>query len=413
MNRRLVVSLAVAASSAVALLTAMPGGASVPQALSLASSAGTQAAEIGTLTNYYVQHMSSLPGAKRGEGLWSSSDGCMRCDAGVFVAAASSYAASGNTADLKTALAGLDYDISTFAQPDGSIASPDVSRTGSPDLNTMFFADELGMAEIELGPAVLGPQRMLTWTKPIERAADFLVANGNLRWYTNGNIVVGNALTMALAWKLSGLPKYETDYQTALSFATSPPQNRWPGYGFITTKKPTKTDGSDGAGYFTETGAGGTGLDIDYTQLQAGQLSRLWIVTRDPQVLRLLNMTFNTLWPRVNTSNWTLDSSNGTRHTTSDRIIGFDTAALTVLARTGGRTDLAQYVMPQMSKLETDYRNPYSTSDGWMYEVGMTPASIVLADREQGAPGVAPLRRAVLRRAFVLVAREHRPATAK
>lgn len=334
------------------------------------------------LAAFYVDRLSAEPGAIPNEATWHESDGCRRCDAGPLLAAASAYRAAGDASMLQTSLAGFDYLITQDVSADGSFDPPSI--VDGRDVDTMFFTDELGLAKIQL-KASLGRSRSRSWTNAVAGGADFLVRNGNLSWYTNGNIVVGNALSMALAYRLTGQVKYAQDYQTALSFAVRPAQERWPGYGFVVTKTPMRTDGSDGAGYFTETGPNGPGFDADYSQLQLDQLARIYLVNGDPVVLRLMNMVFNQLMSRVNTSTWALDTSGGTRHPQANRLVTFDTAALYVLAAVGGRTDLTSYVAGQLNAIDGEFRNPAYVGDRAAYAIGMITTSVLWAARRSGA----------------------------
>ena len=248
-------------------------------------------------------------------GLWIGGDpDYWRSSSGPGLAAAAVAASTGDPTMRADAEQTFDTLISEHEQPNGSFtAAAGAPDPQSPDIDTMFFVDNLGMALWALRPQ-MSSQEVAAWTSAITAGANYLVNNGNLTWYTNGNVVVGNALVMALAYWATGNPVYETDYQQALSFAISPPQNRWPGFGLIYTKIPTLPDGSDGAAYFAESGGGAPGFDADYTQVQLDQLTRLYLVTSSPQVLRLVNLLMNQEWPLVDTGNLELNTSGGTRH---------------------------------------------------------------------------------------------------
>jgi hypothetical protein len=206
-----------------------------------------------------------------------------------------------------------------------------------------------------------------------------LVINGNLSFYTNGNIAIGNALVMALAYWATGDPEYETYYNSALAFAIEPPQSEWPGFGLVYTKMPTRSDGSDGAGYFAESGGSTRGFDADYTQLQLDQLVRLYLVTSSPAILRLVNLELNQEWPRVDIRNWTLDTSGGSRHPQPGRFVPFTTPALAMLALDGGRQDLAGYLHAQLQAVRKSYGTFVTNwSPGGLYGFGGEAASLVL-----------------------------------
>jgi hypothetical protein len=279
-------------------------------------------------------------------------------------------------ATLASAESQFNSMIAAYLTPSGGIST---SPTGAPDdIATMFFGTDLGMA-LWATRSLLDPATVANWTSVLTGLADFLVKNGNLTWYTNGNINVGNALLFELAYKASGESKYQLDYQDALAFAENPPQNRWPGFGLIITKPSTLANESDGAGYFAESGGGAPGFDADYTQLQLDQLVRLYLVTDDPSILRLVNLLFNQLWPLVDTTNWTLNTSGGTRHPQLNRYIGFNSPALTLLALDGGRTNLQPYVDSQVESVLRNYKGATTYYSAGMYDgFGYEPASLCL-----------------------------------
>jgi hypothetical protein len=269
--------------------------------------------------------------------------------------------------------------IGEHQQADGSFsAMPGTPNPQSADVDTMFFVSNLGMALWALRPQ-LSPAEVASWTTAIARGADYLVANGNLSFYTNGNIAIGNSLVMATAYWASGDPKYQSDYNAALSFAIAPPQSRWPGAGLVYTTVPTLSSGVDGAAYFAESGGGAPGFDADYTQLQLDQLARLYILTSSPTVLRLIELLFNQESPRVNQSTWSLDTSGGTRHPQGGRSVPFTTPALAILGLYGGRGDLAGLIHIHTVSIERSFAS-YTTywSPGAQYGFGAEAASLVL-----------------------------------
>jgi hypothetical protein len=249
-----------------------------------------------------------------------ASDDCYRCTTGPALTAAVTAAITGDPVQLATVEAYFDNVVATHQAANGSFG-PYPAAEGGPDIATTTIANALGEAWFVLGDR-LDATRKAAWANGVTRAADFLVANRNLAWYTNGNIVLANTLTMALAYKVSGNAKYQALTQQALDFALNPPQARWPGYGLVYTTVPTQDDGSDGAGYLTESGAGGVGFDADYTQAQVDVTSWWYLVTGDATAKRLTNLLVNSLLPRVNTTTWALNTSGGSRHTTENRYIG-------------------------------------------------------------------------------------------
>ena len=322
-------------------------------------------------------------------GVWlSGQDDCFRCNIGPGVASAA-LARAGNATALDLAIQTFDHAIATHRQADGSFGPPYGTETG-PDIQTMMFANELGTALIALTPQ-LDPGRIQAWTSALTGAADFLIRNGNLAWYTNGNIVLGNTLTMALAYRVTANPTYRAAYEQALAFALTPDQVRWPGYGLVSTVTPTFSDGSDGAGYLTESGGSGPGYDPEYTGLQADMATRLFWVNGDPRVLRLMNLLMNQIRPRIDTTAWTLDTSGGSRHQDQHRIVSFNSPVLAVLAWQGGREDLAPLVSSQMAAIDQNFRYALTVTDiGMYYNLGSEPTSLFLV-ATQSATDRAPV----------------------
>jgi hypothetical protein len=250
----------------------------------------------------------------------------------------------------------------------------------------MMFANELGIALVALGPK-LDPGHVQAWTAAVTGAADFLIRNGNLSWYTNGNMVLGNALTMALAYRLTGDATYQAAYEEALTFALHPDQGLWPGYGIVYTATPNRPDGRDGAAYLTETGGGSSGYDAELTAAQADVATQLFLVNRDPRILRLMNLFMNQIRPRIDTTAWTLDTSGGTRHPQPSRIVGFNSPVLAVLAWEGGRGDLAPLVSSQIAMIDHKFRGALTyTNAGMYYNFGTEPTSLLLAALGEAAP---------------------------
>ena len=145
-------------------------------------------------------------------------------------------------------------------------------------------------------------------------------------------------------------------------------------------------DGLDGKGYFTEGAADAIpGFDAEYTMLQIDFLARLYVINREPVVLRMLNMVTNELMPRVNTTTWRLNTSGGSRHPQLNREFPFDTAALAVLANLGNRPYMQRFVPSQTAA----YIKAFKGDDGerLRYAVGMTTATVLMSQ-----PGSARMR---------------------
>jgi hypothetical protein len=289
------------------------------------------------------------------DGVWyDGTTSCLRCSIGPAVLAATYGALTGTASATAVAIASFDRAIHDHRQSDGAFG-PAAAGEGGPGIQTALFAEELGTAYLVLG-ARLDAAHRLAWSSALRGAADYLVGNGSVAWYINGNINLAITFVMALTQAVTGEAKYAALTAKALSFAMNPPQGKFPGRGLVYTRTPTAADGSDGAAYFTETGGSGlTGYDPDYAVMQLAVVSTWFTLTGDPAALRLTNLLFNQLWPRVNKLDWTLDTSHGSRHADAERSVGFISAALIVLAGHGGRTDLRGYLDSYVPAITTSF----------------------------------------------------------
>jgi type IV secretory pathway TrbD component len=247
-----------------------------------------------------------------------------------------------------SAVRAVNNAIAAYQQPDGSFTD---SSVGSASIATMFFANEVGNSLVAMRNRLTDADR-LRWIASTRSAADFLLERGELTWYANGNIALGNAEVMELAWLATSDPKYKTLYDTALSSALNPNQILFPGRGLIITKAGTRSDGSDGAGYLTEEGPGGVGFDPGYGVLQLGVATRMWLATGDPRTLRVLNLLTNQMLKIVD-STWML-AAGGTR--TSPGTWAFTSGALAALVARGGRSDLSTMFTSQWTRIQQEDR---------------------------------------------------------
>jgi hypothetical protein len=282
-------------------------------------------------------------------GYWNTTDtGCWACDQGGPATGAATLALLSSTGGRSSsptsspyfgqAVATINTAIATRQGANGAFTDP--GATGqSTEMATEFFGVEFGTVYRELSP-YLSAATKASWQKSLSAAADYLIQNGNVTWYTNGNVNLGNTEFFYLVWQATGDAKYQQAEQQAWDFMVSPPQSQWPGDGLVIVKQPTQSDGSDGQAYLAETGSGGTGFDPEYTSLQLDIASRFYLLSGDPKVLRLANMLANMVLTRTNQSTWMLDTSGGTRHTDSNRYVNLLSSAFAVLGERGGRSDL-------------------------------------------------------------------------
>lgn len=292
-------------------------------------------------------------------GVWTSSDNtCWACNnGGPATAVATAYVLGGRTNPTLLTMAEdtINTAIATRQLPDGSFLGPP-GDTQPAGVATYFYGVEFGTVYQLISP-YLDPATRIRWQASLAAAANFLVSSKASTFYINGNINLGFAEFFYLVWKATGDPTFLQDYNNEWTFLLAPPQNSFPGKGLVITKAPTQADGSDGSGYLTETGAGGTGFDPEYTSLQLDVASRLFLLSGDPRALRLANLEVNMLLPLVNSS-MRLDTSNGTRHTQSDRYVGLLSSAFSVLSLFGGRADLAADAASEIVAETTDFAAP-------------------------------------------------------
>jgi hypothetical protein len=335
-------------------------------ALATLLGAGTANASLTTVPQSedfltYVVDAYAGPWGSYTGGVWNSQDtSCWTCNnGGPATAAATAYVLSGDSQPtlLGEAEGTIDTAIANWQRADGAFVGP-TGSSPSPDIDTMFFGVEEGNTYLELLP-VLDAARKARWQASLAAAADYLIHNGNLNWYTNGNINLGNAELFYLAWRATGDERFDTAYQQAWNFALYPPQSSWPGRGLVIVNQPTRADGSDGSGYLTETGPGGTGFDAEYTSMQLDIACRLYLLSGDPAALRLANLEINMLLPRID-SNFLLDTSGGTRHTQPNRKVSLITSAYAVLGLDGGRSDLAPLALAQLNAIASAYIQPWN-----------------------------------------------------
>jgi len=222
---------------------------------------------------------------------------------------------------------------------------------------TYFFAVELATTWLVLKDS-LDEATRTRWREALEKMVDFLIKSGNLPnaagrgwkatdgFYTNGNIELGEAELVYLTWKITGEKKYQDLFELQWKHTLSPSPERWKQFGLRLTKEPTRDDGADGAGYLVEDGGKRVGFDGDYTQFSLTVAGRLYAFSRDPRVLRLMNLFINTLLPRTD-EKWVLDATDGSRHSLK---FPFSSSGLAVASWLGGRADLTPKLVEQFDK---------------------------------------------------------------
>jgi len=235
----------------------------------------------------------------------------------------------------------MDRMLQDHQNPDGSLGVPDKPET--------YFASlELAVTDRTLGDS-LDAATQTRWKTALTRAIDYLVTSTNLPnpaltgwkatdgWYTNGNIELGESTLLYLTWQITGDPKYQSLFSTQWHHTLTPDPVRWPGFGLVIEKAPTRDDGSDGIGYMAESGPDRKpGFDPGYAEFSTTIAARFYALTGFPGALRVLNLSLNKLLPRVDQTTWVLDATNGTRHSLK---YPFADSGLPVTAWTGDRPE--------------------------------------------------------------------------
>jgi hypothetical protein len=345
-----------------------------------ADTASTATAVESSVTSFMGQQLDSYQGSEGPfqTGVWTdTADTCWACDnGGPATAAATQYVLTGasNPTLLNEAKETIYVAIAADQNPDGSFNPPNTAANVD---NSIWFGDELGTTYRLLAP-YLSTQTLAAWGAALSADANYLIDSGNTSWYINGNINLAETELLWLAWQATGNQTFETAYDDSWAYIMNPPQTKFPGAGWITVTSPTQADGSDGQGYFAETGAG-TGWDPYYSTLQLDIAARLYLLSGDPRALRVTNMIMNLESPLVDTSDWILNTSYGTRH------IGvgtaqFITSAYAVLGFEGGRADLLADVLPQLQDEEQWYiQSGAADLAGFRRAFGNSVAVIALA----------------------------------
>lgn len=342
---------------------------------------------LDTLRKVYERY---IPGYSNG--VWSGVNvtnwAC--ASGGGATAAATLYAIGGRddpgllnvaTTTVNTAIDIRQQSIGTFISAIGT-PNPNIDQVDS-----IFWGAEMAMTTMLLAPD-LRSDEMAKWQTSLRALGDFYVKNKNLTWYANGNVNLQLAELFWMVWRVTGDPKYLTDYQQMLAFTEHPDPARWPGRGEIITTPPTSVDDRDGAGYFAETGAGGTGYDPEYTELQLTAVARLALLSGDPEAMRLTNLLVDQLLRRVDQTTWTLDASGGTRHTQPVRQVPFLTPALVILGRFGGRSDLLPLIDGQQAATQATYLAPGNDNDAYRRGLGNDLSVSALAEARYSFGGL-------------------------
>lgn len=203
--------------------------------------------------------------------------------------------------------------------------------------------------------AIMGPMRgkyplsYQDWENAAVNAATCMkngipgIAGAEINWWTNANVEMMEAIVYALMFRLATRIEWQQAYDKQVDQIFAPPQTgSFVGMGAVVTQAAAVPTGdwADARLYVTENG----GYDPDYSQVQCTLLAKLWKITGDIRVLRMLNGIMNTLISTLNLTTMRFDGV-GTRRTYPDGIPLF-TPALPTLAWSGARPDLLPLVEP-------------------------------------------------------------------
>lgn len=379
-----------AALSLAALAVAVVLGVAPAQAHPHASAKPSVAAEtsraLGKILTSLANHNGKHDPDYLANGVWHSSDaGYWFCNVGAGTAAAVLWhTGDERDASLKSlAVRTFDKAIAAHRNPDGSFGSHD-----GLDIETTSFGVQLGTAYMVLAPN-LEPAHRLRWQSSLAAAADYLIRNGNLAWYTNGNVNLSQVELYYLAWRATHDVRFKRAYERAWQFALYPPQDRWPGFGLhiIGATFPTQL-GSDPSlsGYLAESGGAEPGFDADYTVLQLDAASALYLLSGDPRAKLLSSLLANTLVARTN-SNSLLDTSDGTRHPDPGRRTPLLTAGLAVLGAAGAPANVAAPLAHQIRTVISTYKGALNYGySPYLYRGLGTQLSIILLAESPSGP---------------------------
>ena len=307
-----------------------------------------------TLTRYLVDNMAArtYPGDfEYFNGQWVNGvNTCWMCNSESGAAAAVLAGLGGRFSNRYKSLAQRTFTdaIARYQRPDGSFSNPSLPSEGE-TIPTIFFGVALGQAYLALDrslPRATG--RM--WRGALSRAAAYLIDRaGALSFYINGNVNLQSTELFYFAWRATGSTRLRSAYNASWAFLLHP-GGRFRAFGLRVTHPYERADGSDGRGYLKESGGGEPGFDADYTQLQSDEAARLFLYSRDPRALLLLNLLSNQLLTR-RSRGWLLNTSGGTRHPQPNRFIPFTSSGLAVLAWLGARRDLRVLLPAQLYEL--------------------------------------------------------------
>lgn len=178
-----------------------------------------------------------------------------------------------------------------WVRPDGAAVL--ASASGFPDetyseITAVEAMSVFGRALRELRGA-LPAQTEARLIHAVRSMGDWLLGEGRMPFYVNGNIELVKCEALWWAYEVTGEHRFYSAYERQAAFARSPDRGRTTGW---VSSSPTD-------GYFAEYGAGAGNLDWHYTHYQCDVLSDLVWATGDPRWSWYLARCVETLRPRI------------------------------------------------------------------------------------------------------------------
>lgn len=282
----------------------------------------------------------------------------------------------------------IAWTIANYQRPDGAFGKP-----GDPNaaITNVWFVRDFALAWAIIGHA-FSANKAAAYEKALRAALDWHLARGETKWWTNGNLEVAEAEMWFNGWKATGDPRYKTAYEAQIPWLIKPPQDKFNGKGWRTSKATARMEG-----FFTEDPPPSYPVtwtvtekqyDPEYSQVQLTSMTRLFVTSDNPWLLGLGQGLLDKLLHRVNAT-YQLDCAGGSRHGEPGRKAAFVTPALAVYSR-HGRPDLVGRAQAQWPVIDATFRQTFTyASINWYQELATGPGAILLDDlRVRGLPAL-------------------------
>ena len=155
------------------------------------------------------------------------------------------------------------------------------------------------MTYLELESSLDAPTRA-RWSASIGAAADYLINSGNTTWYVNGNVNLRQTEVMWLAWVATQQPTLPHRLRLRVVHGGSPkPARAGQASAFTSPARPVEPTDSAVQGFRPSPAVAHPDSIRNYTDAQLDTATDLYVLTRDPKYLRLMNLLFNQLQPLI------------------------------------------------------------------------------------------------------------------